>query len=99
VTSNPTNSDPAVKPAPTEAIPRERLVADLRNLGVAPGDLLFVHSSLRSVGPVAGGAASVVAALEEAIGPEGLLLMPSFNLVAERRPETWNHATTPATTG
>ena len=54
------------------------LSQDLRRLGVQAGDTLFVHSSYKSLGPVRGGAIAVIAALEDAIGPDGLLLMPSF---------------------
>ena len=79
---------------------RAKLVQDLQDLGVGAGDLLFVHSSFKSLGPVEGGAGTVVRALEEAIGPEGLLLMPSFNLVdREKRAATWDLATTPSTVG
>lgn len=79
---------------------RAELAEDLRALGVAAGDTLFVHSSFKSLGPIAGGAAAVVGALEDALGPEGLLLMPSFNLVeAKVRASTWNPATTPSTVG
>jgi aminoglycoside 3-N-acetyltransferase len=38
---------------------------------------LIVHSSLRSIGQVVGGAVSVILALEEAIGEEGNLVMPT----------------------
>lgn len=51
------------------------LVADLRRLGVRSGDLLMVHASLRSIGPVAGGAGGVLDAVGEAIGPDGTLLV------------------------
>jgi aminoglycoside N3'-acetyltransferase len=37
--------------------------------------MLMVHASLRRLGPVAGGASGVVAALDEAVGPSGTLLM------------------------
>jgi aminoglycoside N3'-acetyltransferase len=79
---------------------REKLAQDLRDLGVEPGDILFIHSSFKSLGPVEGGAATVIAALEEALGREGLILMPSFNLVDnDKRAATWNVETSPATTG
>ena len=51
------------------------LVGDLKRLGVAPGDVVMVHASLRAVGPVDGGAAGLVAALDAAAGPSGSLLM------------------------
>ena len=57
-----------------------QLAADLRRLGVAPGDTLFVHSSLRSLGFVEGGPAAVIAALQQAVGPEGTLLLPTYYL-------------------
>jgi aminoglycoside 3-N-acetyltransferase len=54
---------------------REQLAA---NCGVKAGDALIVHSSLKSLGHVRGGAEAVVAALREALTPEGTLLMPVF---------------------
>lgn len=51
------------------------LSADLEVLGVRPGDLLFLHASLRRIGPVQGGAVGVIEAIEDAIGPEGTLMM------------------------
>lgn len=78
---------------------RERLAEDLRRLGVEAGDTLFVQSSFKSLGPVEGGAGAVIGALEDAVGPEGHVLMPSFNLVEGDRAANWNPATTPATTG
>lgn len=81
---------------------RATLTADLARLGVVPGDTLFVHSSFKSLGPVEGGAGAVVAALEDALGPDGLLLMPSFNLLpkgGEARAKNWNRDTTPSSVG
>ena len=51
------------------------LVADLGHLGIAAGDLVMVHASLRAIGPVEGGADGVLDALVGAVGPEGTLLM------------------------
>lgn len=55
------------------------ILAALRDLGVAPGVGLMVHSSLKSFGYVEGGAAAVIAALMEAVTPAGTLLLPTFN--------------------
>lgn len=57
----------------------ERLVSDLRALGVEPGMALLVHSSLSKIGFVCGGAQAVVMALQEVIGDEGTLMMPSMS--------------------
>jgi aminoglycoside 3-N-acetyltransferase len=53
----------------------EHLTADLRRLGVADGDVLMVHASLRAIGPVVGGARAVLDAIEAAIGARGTILM------------------------
>lgn len=51
------------------------LSAQLRTLGVARGDEVMIHASLRRLGPVEGGAAGVIEALGGAVGAEGTLLM------------------------
>jgi len=81
---------------------RESLFHDLQTLGVAPADTLWVHSSYKSIGTVEGGAATVIAALEDAVGPQGTLLMPAFNLAGKTHKEraaSWDLETSPATTG
>lgn len=57
---------------------RPDLVRQLRALGVRPGTVLLVHTSFRAVRPVAGGPAEFIAALIEALGPGGTLVMPSW---------------------
>lgn len=59
-------------------VTREQIVADLRKLGLAAGDLVIVHSSLSSIGHVEGGAETVIAALLEVLGEQGTLMMPTF---------------------
>jgi aminoglycoside 3-N-acetyltransferase len=81
---------------------RDRLREDLVALGVETGDTLFVHSSFKSIGSVDGGAASVIAALEDAVGSDGLILMPSFNLIStvyDERARVWDLETTPSSVG
>lgn len=53
------------------------LIAELTALGVRPGQDLLVHCSLRQVGPVDGGAATLLGALCAAIGPNATLVVPT----------------------
>lgn len=57
----------------------ESISRDLRNLGVAAGDVLIVHASLSSLGWVAGGAAAVVDALLATVTPTGTVSMPAHS--------------------
>jgi aminoglycoside N3'-acetyltransferase len=61
-------------PAVTASQLRDQFVA----LGARPGDLLAVQASMRSIGPVRGGADAALEALLEAIGPEGTLVALAF---------------------
>jgi len=63
-------------------VTREDIIAGLREVGLQSGDLVQVHSSLSALGYVEGGPEAVVEALLEAIGPEGTLMVPTFNHMA-----------------
>lgn len=58
---------------------RQQMSAQLVELGVRPGGVLLVHSSLKSLGKVAGGAETVVQALIGVLGDQGTLLMPALS--------------------
>ncbi|HWE94106.1 MAG TPA: AAC(3) family N-acetyltransferase [Tepidisphaeraceae bacterium] len=81
---------------PDQFATEESLAADFVALGVRPGMNVLVHSSLKSIGPVRGGAAAVVRALLSALGPDGTLLAPSFNHFDAG---VFNPLTTPTTNG
>src|SRR5438132_8895216 len=61
------------------AVSRHELTAQLLALGVESSGVLLVHTSFSRVGPVEGGPHGLIAALEDVIGPEGTLVMPSMS--------------------
>ena len=58
-------------------VTRTEIAAGLRALGVRSGGVLLVHASLSALGWVVGGAPAVVAALRDALGPDGTLVVPT----------------------
>ena len=54
---------------------RAFIAADLRRLGLVAGDIVMVHASVRSVGPVIGGPDEIHLAVEEAVSPGGTVMM------------------------
>lgn len=52
---------------------RRELAAQLRAIGLGRGDLVMVHASLRAIGPIADGPATLLDALLECLGPAGTL--------------------------
>lgn len=66
-------------PGNTPTLTKDRIVADLHNLGLGGGDLVQVHSSLSALGHVLGGPDTVVDALLETVGPGGTVMMPTFS--------------------
>ncbi|WP_435363240.1 aminoglycoside N(3)-acetyltransferase [Haloarchaeobius sp. DYHT-AS-18] len=60
-----------------EPITVDRIASDLRDLGLAAGDTVLVHSSLSSLGWVCGGPVAVVDALQQVVTADGTLVMPA----------------------
>jgi aminoglycoside N3'-acetyltransferase len=71
------------------------LARDLRALGLTSGSAVLVHSSLRAVGRVEGGADGFVAAVLAVVGPGGTMVAPTFTYRSPR----FDPATTPGRTG
>ena len=67
---------------------QHQITEDLIAAGLRPGGCALVHSSLSSLGYVAGGPETVIQGLLTALGPEGTLLMPalSYQHVHARQP-------------
>jgi aminoglycoside 3-N-acetyltransferase len=57
----------------------ERIAGDLGDLGIAKGDIIMVHSSMKSLGRVPGGLETVVQGLLSAVGENGTILMPALS--------------------
>lgn len=81
---------------------KDLLKEEFYAIGVRPGDVLFVHSAYSTLGKapggVEGGPATVNEALLELIGPEGTLIMPTFNLNFLKG-EVWDIRNSPSQMG
>jgi aminoglycoside 3-N-acetyltransferase len=60
-------------------VTREQIAAAIVALGVAPGEMMIVHSSYKSLGGVEGGPAAVAEALVDSVSPGGTVFVPTFN--------------------
>jgi aminoglycoside 3-N-acetyltransferase len=72
----------------------DTIYKDLLNLGIKDGDTILVHSSLSSIGWVCGEAQAVVMALQQAIGKDGTLVMPTHS-GAISDPAEWENPPVP----
>ncbi|MFW6162560.1 MAG: DUF4910 domain-containing protein [Planctomycetota bacterium] len=77
---------------------RDDYLAALRAVGLEPGAVAMVHSSLSQFGYVEGGADTVIDALVDALGSEGTLAMPGLSCSWVGRPP-YDPAATPVRVG
>lgn len=77
-----------------EPVTRTMLAEQLRACGLLPGQCVLVHSSLRSLGWVAGGPVAVIEALLDVLGPAGTLMMPSHT-ADNTEPANWREPPVP----
>ena len=78
------------------AITRSRLVSDLTKLGIASGDTLMLHASVKAAGWIVGGPDVVLRAILDVLGSTGTLMMyvkceEQLNEI-EDWPEDWQKA-------
>ncbi len=64
-------------------VSRDDLRRGFGELGLRPGQTVLVHSAMRTLGRVAGGADAVVDVLLEIIGPTGTLVVPAYTFAHE----------------
>ena len=61
----------------------EEIADGLRRLGLKAGDVLLVHSAMRTLGYIQGGAETVVDAMLDLLGEKGTLVVPTFTFKHE----------------
>lgn len=69
-------------------VTKQDIVEALNSIGIVSGDLIEVHSSLKSFGYVVGGAETVVQALMETVGKDGTIIM-AFQNANNTEPSLW----------
>ncbi len=80
--------------ATKEPITKKRLVEDLHRAGIESGDTVLVHTSMRSIGWIVGGAVTAIAALMDAVTKEGTLVMPTQS-TENGEPSRWQRPAVP----
>jgi aminoglycoside 3-N-acetyltransferase len=83
-------------------VTQSQLQAQFAALGLPQGGNVLVHSSLRSLGHVQGGADAVIDSLLAVLGPEGTLLVPTLTgseALSPQNPPVFDPAATPGWTG
>lgn len=60
-----------------KVILKEDIIQKLKEVGLEKGDNVMVHTSLKSMGYVCGGAQTVIEALIEVVGENGTIMMPT----------------------
>ncbi|PKS08558.1 hypothetical protein jhhlp_004944 [Lomentospora prolificans] len=68
---------------------RSSFADDFRRLGLTSGDTVLVHSSLKALGWVCGGAEAVVLALLDVLSDKGTLVVPTFT-AGNSDPSLWS---------
>jgi len=61
-------------------ISQEQLEKDLKQLGLVAGDMVYVHTSMRAIGAIDGGADTLVNAFLNVLGPDGTIAVPTHTL-------------------
>ena len=78
----------------------EQFASRLQQVGLRAGDVVFVHSSLKAIGPVDGGADAIIDTFLEVLTPKGLLAVPTHTwaTVSDKQP-VFHQTYSPSTVG
>ena len=80
-------------------VDKASLLTDLRAMGLRETDTALLHTSMKQIGPVEGGADAVLDALTEFFSP-GLLCFPALNwTTAQEKPPLFDVLNTPSIVG
>ncbi len=77
-----------------QPVTRASLAADLKHLGLRPGAIVLVHTSLSRLGWVLGGPQTVIEALLDCVGGTGTLMMPTHSMQLTD-PQHWRNPPVP----
>jgi len=83
-------------------VTKEMIVEGLKNLGLKTGDIVMVHSSLKSFGYVVGGVDTIIDALLETVGEQGTVVVPTLtgsDKLSPENPPVFDVKNTPCWTG
>ncbi len=75
------------------------IASGLLELGLAAGDTVLVHSSMKSFGRVEGGPEAVIEALLEVLGPRGCLVMSTLTIGVKESPVVFDVRKTSSVAG
>lgn len=76
------------------------LTDDLKKSGLLPTDTILIHSSMKSIGNVEGGADTVLDVLMDYFGKEGLLVFPTLSYdIYEKEEKIFSQTNTPSIVG
>ncbi len=78
-----------------QEVTQQQVTTCLKALGIVPGDGLLVHSAVQFLGRPVGGLKMYLDAIQEVIGPDGTLIVPTFNF-GFARGESFDPLSTPS---
>lgn len=61
------------------------LIEQIKKVGIKPSDTVIIHSSMKSIGDVDGGADTVIDAFKDYLAEEGLFLIPTLTYKKTRK--------------